>query len=137
MAVNSVSLFRSRATQASTDVRTAVQQHEAAAAKAEPGVLKLLSSKQLTVVRADRFMAADGNARDELRVGTRITLKFRGLELGPIDVPGLKVPAKQGWQPVNDSDYAKAAAQALELLRSAGGDTGRVAGEAFRAAGGV
>lgn len=137
MGINTVALFRSRATQASTDVRSAVQAHEAAAAKAEPGVLKLLGAKQLSVVSAERFLAADGNAgRDDLRVGTRITLKYRGQELGPIDVPGLKVPPKQGWAPVNSSDYAKAAAQALELLRSAGGDVGRVAAEAFRAAGG-
>lgn len=136
MGISSVALFRSRASQASTDVRTAVQQHEAAAKKAEPGVLKLLTSKQLTVVSAERFMAADGNARDDLRVGTRITLSYRGQELGPIDVPGLKVPPRQGWAPINHSDYAKAASQALELLRSASGDVGRVAAEAFRAAGG-
>lgn len=136
MGISSVALFRSRASQASTDVRTAVQQHEAAAKKAEPGVLKLLTSKQLTVVSAERFMAADGNARDDLRVGTRIKLSYRGQELGPIDVPGLKVPPRQGWAPINHADYAKAASQALELLRSANGDAGRVAAEAFRAAGG-
>lgn len=136
MGISSVALFRSRATQASTDVRTAVQQHEAAAKKAEPGVLKLLTSKQLTVVSAERFMAADGNARDDLRVGTRIRLSYRGQELGPIDVPGLKVPPRQGWAPINASDYAKAASQALELLRGTNGDMGRVAAEAFRAAGG-
>lgn len=136
MGISSVALFRSRATQGSTDVRTAVQQHEAAAKKAEPGVLKLLTSKQLTVVSAERFMAADGNSRDDLRVGTRIKLSYRGQELGPIDVPGLKVPPRQGWAPVNHSDYSKAASQALELLRSAHGDMGRVAADAFRAAGG-
>jgi hypothetical protein len=137
MGVNTVTLLRSRATQASTTVQTALRSHEAAAAKAEPGVLKLLGAKQLTVVSAERFMAADGNSRDDLRVGTRITLSYRGQQLGPIDVPGLKVPPRQGWAPVNNADYAKGAAQALELMRSAGGDVGRVASEAFRAAGGV
>lgn len=136
MGIGTVNILRHRATQGATDVRTALVQHEAAAKKAEPGVLKLLTSKQLTVVSAERFMAADGNARDDLRVGTRMRLSYRGQELGPIDVPGLKVPPKQGWTATVASDYAKAASQALELLRGAGGDQGRVAAEAFRAAGG-
>lgn len=136
MGINTVSVFRQRATQGATDVKSVVQQHTAAAAKAEAGVLKLLSSKQLTVVSAERFMAADGNARDDLKVGTRMRLSYRGQELGPVDVPGLKVPPKSGWAAVNHADYAKAAAQALELLRQAPGNEGRVASEAFRAAGG-
>lgn len=136
MGLNTVSVFRQRAAQGATDLKSVVQQHTAAAAKAEAGVLKLLSSKQLTVVSAERFMAADGNSKDDLKVGTRMRLSYRGQELGPVDVPGLKVPPKSGWTAVNHADYAKAAAQALELLRQAPGNEGRVATDAFRAAGG-
>lgn len=136
MGISTVSVFRQRATQGATDLQSVVRQHTAAAAKAEPGVLKLLNAKQLSIVSAERFMAADGNARDDLKVGTRIRLSYRGQELGPVDVPGLKVPPKSGWTAVNNADYAKAASQALELLRQAQGNEGRVAAEAFRAAGG-